>query len=227
MPELLTDVRLERDEQRTVGEIMQDARQNHLVLQESESKAMQEHDRPRPGLGVPSCRDAKEIIETVLGTETHVPTVHEVPFEDDVSERDEGIPYEWTLVNVDGVDVEEERTTVRVGSFGKGLASAHFDHLEGFLEDIAVRFWEGVGFGHIAVEDGPVKPCINVGLVYMRPRDLTEPDSDERVRYGRKTVYVVRLPCSKIIPEGMDEWKRFALRMLYSPEVDSSRVMSF
>lgn len=184
MPELLTDVWLERDEQRTVGEIMQDAGQNHLVLQESESEAMQEHDWSRAGLRVPSCRDAKEIIETVLGAETHVPTMHEVPFEDDVSERDEGIPNERPLVHVDGVDVEEERTTVRVRSFGEGLAGALFNHLEGFLEDIAVRLWEGVGFGHIAVEDGPVKPCIDVGLVDMRPRDLTEPGSDERGEVG-------------------------------------------
>lgn len=123
---------------------------------------MQEHDWPRSCLWIPSCRDAKEIIQTVLGTEPHVPTAHEIPFEDDISERDEGIPDERTLINVNGVDVEKERATARVRPFGEGLASALLNQLKGFLEDFAVRVWEGVGFGDIAVEDGPVEPRVDV-----------------------------------------------------------------
>lgn len=140
---------------------------------------MQEHDWSRSCLRVPSCRDAYEIIQTVLGAKTHVPSVHEVPFEDDVRERDEGVPNERPLVNLDGIHVEKERTGVRIRPFGKGHSSTLLNQFEDFLEDFPVRFWEGMRFRDMDVEDSPVQPCIDFGLVDVRPGYFTEPSGDK------------------------------------------------
>ena len=175
MEDLLADVRLQRDEERAVAQLVQEAREDHLVLDEPEPEPVHEHDGRGARLERIPVGDVEQILDPVLHAVAHAAAADEPGAEGAVAERDESVPRERAPGDADGVEGEQDRARGGVGAGGDGGARALLDEREDVFEDGAAGGRERGERGQVGVEDGPVEPLVHFLLADVRPRDLVEP----------------------------------------------------
>lgn len=111
MKDVLADMRLQRDKNRVLWDHTEKVHQESLVLRQSQSKAMHEHDWSRARVWIPARRHTEyvtawnqqlqmdqerelHVLNAMVGTELAVPAAPHTPSHEEVDDGDKRIPRE-------------------------------------------------------------------------------------------------------------------------------------
>lgn len=114
MEDLLTDVGLEENKERTIRDPSKETVDDCAILEQTKAQAMDEYNGRWAFARVPCWWDTHKIVKTVATAECHTRDTNKQLLHDKVAESDKKVMNQWAPPNADRVESEESWPRVEI-----------------------------------------------------------------------------------------------------------------